>query len=132
MVIDNQYFPLSGWVDRSYSFQELWNEASGQKNSRRDMKGTILLRTIVINEEVILKLSKDYDVAKMLRIFPAAPLDPTSLELPSLDIMMAAAAMPSLAANCMARVFDHVVQITQYTFSTPSSFHLAEIVNLVL
>ena len=37
------------------SLQVLWNEASGQKDSRRDMKGAILLRTIVI-KEVILKL----------------------------------------------------------------------------
>jgi hypothetical protein len=68
MIINNQYFPFSGRVDGSYNFQELWNEASGQKDSRRDIKGTILLRTIVINE-VILKLNKKE--FQMLRIFPA-------------------------------------------------------------
>ena len=32
MIIDNQYFPLSGRFDGSYSFQELWNKASGQND----------------------------------------------------------------------------------------------------
>jgi hypothetical protein len=71
MIIDNQYFPFSGWVDGSYSFQELWNEAGGQKDSRREMKGAILLRTIVINEEVILKEQElCCQVSQTLRIFP--------------------------------------------------------------
>ena len=61
----------AGW--RILELPRTLEQSNGQKDSRRNMKGAILLRTIVINEEVILKLNKSVccQVSQTLRIFPA-------------------------------------------------------------